>query len=160
MIPRFRLKPSQERPPRFSLLLFLLRGVRGTWSCSELCPTVLPWGRFLSPVPIVVVTSLLQPRGVLIPLIRAGEPGLPAAPGGRGCDSIWAFGCSPQLIGAASQMFWCLLHSCTSFPIESTLHRAWLLVVLVPDRCRLFSNSRTRSQADLTELFCTEISCP
>lgn len=87
-IPRFHLKPSQERPPRSSLLLSLLREVCGTWSCSELCPTVLAWGRFLSLIPVIVVTSLLEPGGILIPLIRAGSLDFAAALGGRECDSI------------------------------------------------------------------------
>lgn len=66
-------KPEPRAAPRSSLLLSLLRGVCGTRSCSQLCPTVLAWGRFLSLIPVVVVTSSPEPGGILIPLIRAGS---------------------------------------------------------------------------------------
>lgn len=125
-----------------------------------------------------VIALLLESHAILISLVKeVSLPLLCSHLGGEieSCRDVISSGHLTAALSsllelscrACSQMFWYFFDFCNSFyikikvqAIHLCLHTAQIFVMLVPDPCRLLSNSLTCNQADFTEIFCTEISCP
>lgn len=182
------LKLSQEWPPHFFLLLSLLQvsdcteqhvacGVTLSLNCVPLC-CVFVCGWFKSVTIICCYRTFAGVSCHLISLVKeVSLPLLCSHLGGEieSCRDVISSGHLTAALSsllelscrACSQMFWYFFDFCNSFyikikvqAIHLCLHTAQVFIMLVPDPCRLLPNSLTCNQADFTEIFCTEISCP